>query len=81
MQDYEKTLDQKSLLENEEDINNMVDSTYQGLTYSIMEKLQQRYDLMPKEKNSMNVPPKNILSRIKMNEVVVTKPPTETQAS
>jgi hypothetical protein len=29
----------------------------------------------------MNVPPKNILSRNKMNEATVTKPPTETQAA
>jgi hypothetical protein len=46
-----------------------------------MAELQQKYDLRPREKNSTNVPPKNILSRSKMNEATITKPPTETQVA
>jgi hypothetical protein len=80
-QDYEKSLDLESMFNNEESINNLGDSAYQGLADSIMVELQQKYDLRPREKNSTNVPPKNILSRSKMNEATVTKPPTETQVA
>ena len=69
------------MFENESYINNLGDSTYQGLADSIMSELQQRYDLRPREKNSTNVPPKNIFSLSKTNEVAVIKPLTETQAS
>jgi hypothetical protein len=47
--DYEKSLDLESLFNNEESINNMGDSTYQGLIDSIMDELQQKYDLRPRE--------------------------------
>ena len=46
-QDYEKSLDLESLFNNEESINNLGDSTYQGLVDSIMAELQQKYDLRP----------------------------------
>jgi hypothetical protein len=59
---YEKYLDLYSLFNNEESINNMGESFYQGLANSIMVELQQKYDLRPEEKNVTNVPSKNILS-------------------
>jgi hypothetical protein len=63
-------------------INNLRDSTYQGLADSIMVELQQKYDLRPREKNYTNVPPKNdFYLRSKTNEATISKPPTETQAS
>jgi hypothetical protein len=80
-QDYEKSLDLESLFNNDENINNLGDSTYQGLTDSIMVELQHKYDLRPREKSSTNIPPKNILSRNKVNEAAVTKPSTETQVA
>ena len=46
-----------------------------------MVELQHKYNLRSREKNPTIVPPKNILSRNKMNEVEITKPPTETQVS
>ena len=80
-QDYEKSLDLESLFNNDENINNLGDSTYIGLIDSIMVELQHKYDLRPKEKNSTNIPPKYILSRNKASEAAVTKPSTETQDS
>jgi hypothetical protein len=80
-QDYEKSLDLESLFNNDENINNLGDSTYKGLADSIMVELQHKYDLRPREKSSTNIPPKNILSRNKANEATVTKPSTEMQAS
>ena len=46
-----------------------------------MVELEHKYNLRPKETNTASVPPKNILSRNKVNEVVVTKPLFETQAT
>jgi hypothetical protein len=43
-------------------INNLVDSTYKVLVDSIMVELQHKYDLTPRENNSINTLPKNILS-------------------
>lgn len=80
-QDYEKSLDLESLFNNEENINNVGDSMYQGLADSIMVELQHKYDLRPREKNSTNVPSKKILSRSKENEATVAKPSTETQVA
>ena len=80
-QDYEKSLDLEPLFNNDESINNLGESAYQGLTNAIMTKLQQKYNLRPRETNPTSVPPKNILSRNKANEAVVTKPLVETQAS
>lgn len=80
-QDYEKSLDVESLFNNEENINNVGDSMYQGLADSIMAELQHKYDLRPREKNSTNVPSKKILSRSKENEATVAKPSTETQVA
>jgi hypothetical protein len=74
-------LDIESLFNNEESINNLGESSYQGLADSIMVELQQKYNLRNREKHTTNVPPKNILSRNKMNEAEVPKPPTETQVS
>jgi hypothetical protein len=71
----------ESLFKNDENINNQGDSTYQGLTNSIMAELQHKYDLRPREKSSTNIPPKNILSRSKVNEEAVTNPSTETQVA
>jgi hypothetical protein len=80
-QDYEKSLDLESLFNEDENINNLGDSTYKGLTDSIMVKIQHKYDLRPREKNSINTPPKNILSRNKENEAAVAKPSNEMQVS
>jgi hypothetical protein len=57
-QDYEKSLDLESLFNNDENINNLGDSTYKGLADSIMVELQHKYDLRPREKSSTNIPPK-----------------------
>jgi hypothetical protein len=59
---YKKSLDLESLFNNDENINNMGESTYKGLFDSIMVKLQHKYDLSPREKSPTNIPPKNILS-------------------
>jgi hypothetical protein len=69
------------MFNNEENINNLGDSMYQGLADSIVVEIQHKYDLWPREKNPTNVPPKNILSQSKPNEVAITKPSTETQAA
>jgi hypothetical protein len=79
--DYEKSLDLESLFSDDENINNLGDSTYRGFVDSIMAELQHKYDLRPREKSSTNIPPKNILSQNKENEATVTKPSTETQTS
>jgi hypothetical protein len=55
--DYEKSLDLESLFNNDENINNLGDSTCQGLVDSIMAELQHKYDLRPREKGSTNIPP------------------------
>jgi hypothetical protein len=80
-QDYEISLDQEPLFSNEESINNLGESTYQGIADSIMDELQQKYNLRPREMNTANSPPKNILSRNKANEVVITKPLVEKQVA
>jgi hypothetical protein len=54
---YEKSLDLESLFNDDEDINNLGDSTYKGLTDSIMVELQHKYDLRPREKSFVNTPP------------------------
>jgi hypothetical protein len=61
-QDSEKYLDMESLFNEYKNINNLGDSTYKGLTDSIMVELQHKYDLRERENNSINTPPKNILS-------------------
>jgi hypothetical protein len=78
-QDYERSLDQEPLFGNEESINNMGESDYQGIVDSIMVELQQKYNLRPRDKNSTTAPPKKILSRSKMNEAA--QPSTEKQAA
>jgi hypothetical protein len=75
---YDKSLDMESSFNND-DMNNSGDSTYKGLADSIMVEIQHKYDLRPREKNSTNIPPNNILSRNKSNEATVTNPSTETQ--
>jgi len=87
--DYKRSLHPEPLFGNEESINNLGEFDYQGIIESIMVELQQKYNLRPRDKNSTTSPPKKILSRTKMNEVVqtsiekqVTKTKTiETQAS
>jgi hypothetical protein len=54
--DYEKSLDLESMFNNEERINNMGESSYQGIVNLVMVELQQKYDLRPRDKNSTNVP-------------------------
>jgi hypothetical protein len=46
--DYEKSLDLESLFNDDENINNLGDSTYRGLTNSIMVELQHEYHLRPR---------------------------------
>ena len=77
--DYERFLDKEPMFSNDESINNLGASGYQGITNSIMVEIQQKYNLRPRETNTTSVPPKNILSRNKENEAVVTKPLVETQ--
>jgi hypothetical protein len=77
--DYERSLDQEPLFGNEESINNLGESDYQGIIDSIMAELQQKYNLRPRDKNSTTSPPRNILLRTKMNESV--QPSTETQTA
>jgi hypothetical protein len=79
--DYEKSLVLVSMFNNDENINNLGESTYTSLADSIMTELQHKYDLRPREKSSTNTPPKNILSRNKANEATIIKPSTETQVS
>jgi hypothetical protein len=55
--DYERYLDQEPMFGNEESINNMGGSDYQGITESIMAELQQKYNLRPRDKNSTTAPP------------------------
>jgi hypothetical protein len=74
-------LDLVSLFNEDANINNLGVSTYKGLTDSIMSEIQHTYDLSPREKNSINTPPKNILSQNKANEAVVAKPSDETQVA
>ena len=66
--DYERYLDQEALFRNEESINNLGESDYQGIADSIMAKLQQKYNLRPRDKNYTTDPPKKILLRSKKNE-------------
>jgi hypothetical protein len=60
--DYEKSLDLEYLFNDDENINNLRNSTYKGLADSIMTELQHKYYLRPREKSSTNILPKNILS-------------------
>jgi len=64
---------------NEQSIHNLGESAYQGIVDSIMVELQHKYNSRPREMNTVTGPPKNILSRNKVNEVVVTKPLVEKQ--
>jgi hypothetical protein len=80
-QDYKIWLDQEPMFSNEESINNLGESAYQGITNSIKDELQQKYNLRPREMNTTSIPPKNILSRSKANEAVVTKPLAEKQSA
>jgi hypothetical protein len=80
-QDYEKYLDLGSLFDDDQDVNNLGDSTYKGLVDSIMVELQNKYNLRPREKSSTNNPPRKILSRNKANEPVISKAPIETQVA
>jgi hypothetical protein len=79
--DYEMSLDIEPLFSNEESINNLGESAYQGIVESIMVELQKKYNLRPREINPTSVPTKKILSRNKENEAVVTKPLVETQVA
>jgi hypothetical protein len=69
------------MFSNEESINNLAESAYQGIADSIMVELQHKYNLRPIETNPTSVQPKKILSINKENEAVVTKPLVETQAA
>jgi hypothetical protein len=63
-QDYEKSLDLGSLFDDDQDVNNLGDSTYKGLDDSIMVELQNKYDLRPREKSIFNL--ENKLNKIKI---------------
>ena len=65
------------MFSNEESIDNLGESAYQGIIESIIEELKKRYNLRPREKNTTSVPSKKILLRNKENEAVVTKPLVE----
>jgi hypothetical protein len=67
---YERYLDKKPLFGDKVSINNMGDSDYQGITGSIMDELQQKYNLRPRDKKFTTDPPKKILSRSKKNELL-----------
>jgi hypothetical protein len=69
------------MFSNEESIDNLGESAYQGIVESIMEELQQKYNLRPREKNTTSVPSKKIILRNKANEAVVTKPLVEKQVA
>jgi hypothetical protein len=69
------------LFSNEESINNLGESAYQGIVDSIMVELQQKYNLRPRETSTTSVPPKKILLRNKENEEVVTKQIVEKQVA
>jgi hypothetical protein len=62
-QNYERSLDQEPLFGNEKNINNMGDYEYQGIDDTIMVKLQQKYNLRPRNKNFTTDPSKKILLR------------------
>ena len=64
------------MFSNEESIDKLGESSYQGITKSIMEELQQKYNLRPRDRNITTDQPKKILSRNKANEVA--QPTTET---
>ena len=53
--DYERYLDQEPLFGDEVSINNMGDSDYQGIVDSIMVELQQKYNLMPRDKKKLQL--------------------------
>jgi len=65
------------MFSNEESINNLGESTYQGIVDSIMVELQQKYILRPREMSTTSTPPKQILLRNKVNEAIVTKQTTQ----
>ena len=65
------------MFSNKESIDNLGEFAYQGIDESIMEELQQKYNLRPREKNTTSVPSKKIVLRNKVNEAVVTKPLVE----
>jgi hypothetical protein len=69
------------MFSNEESIDNLEESGYQGIVESIMEEIQQKNNLMPREKNTTSVPSKKIILRNKANEAVVTKPLVEKQVA
>ena len=69
------------MFSNEESIDNLGEYGYQGIVESIMEELQEKYNLRPREKNTTSVPSKKILLRNKANEAVVTKPLVEKQVA
>jgi hypothetical protein len=65
---YERSLDAEYRFNNDDSINITGDSAYQGITDNIMAKLQQKYNLRPRDRNVTTTQPKNILSRSKASE-------------
>jgi hypothetical protein len=54
---------------------------YKDLVDSIITEIHNKYNLSSREKTSTTNPPKNLLSRNKANEAVVSKSPTEVQVA
>jgi hypothetical protein len=50
-QDYEKSLNTKYRFENDENKNIAKDSAYQGIVDNIMDEIQQKYNLRPRNRN------------------------------
>jgi hypothetical protein len=66
-QDYERSLGAKYMF-NDRSINITKDFSYQGIVNNIMAKLQQKYNLRPRNKNVTTAQPKKILKRSKTSE-------------
>jgi len=77
-QDYEQSLNFGSLFD-EQNINNFDEPTsqYKYLVDLILVELHNKYDLRPIDKIATSNPSKNVLEHNKINEGLVSKPPTE----
>jgi hypothetical protein len=62
-EDYERSLDIEQPSNKGNNINNMGDSTYQGIVDTIMVELQHKYNLRPKYKPVSTTQPKKVLPR------------------
>jgi hypothetical protein len=76
-QDYERSLGAKYLF-NDDSINITKDSAYQGIADNIIAKLQQKYNLRPRDRNVTISQPKKILTRSKASETAQSTVETQT---